>query len=169
MSFNLSGIYPVVSFGLFSRVGSEVRKRILVFLCLVLIYFFLLFSSSVFSLSWLDLKAQAACLLRRLDDAPTHPPPPPGFCLVAVWDTQTSLFLFWLADPSLSLSLVFSSRLCRSERYSSVLTGTLTRARQGAPFLSCSAPPPVATFVVLSFSLVLIRLLLMPFGSSQRF
>ena len=112
------------------------------FLCLVLLYFFLLFSSCVFSLSWLDVKAQATCVLRRLDDATAHHPLPPDFCLVRVWDTQTSLFLFWLNDV---FSLVFFSRLCRSERRSSGLTGTLTRTRQGAPFLSCPAPP-VATF-----------------------
>ena len=61
------------------------------------------------SLLWLDLKEQATCMLRRLDDAPTHPPPPPYFCLVWVRDQQTSLFLFWLNDffsSLLSSSLV---------------------------------------------------------------
>ena len=48
--FNSSGISPVVSFGYVSCAGNEVLKRLRVFLCLVLLYFFLLFSSSIFSL-----------------------------------------------------------------------------------------------------------------------
>ena len=105
------------------------------------------------SLLWLDLKEQATCMLRRLDDAPTHPPPPPDFCLVRVWDKQTSLFLFWLND--FFFPLVFFSCLCRSDRQRAGLTGTLTRTHQGAPFSPVRRLLlPLVAFVLFFFSCV---------------
>ena len=88
-----------------SRLGLFVKSLGLCFSSSSVLSFGFFLSLSL----WLDLKAQATCMLRRLDDAPTHPPPPPDFCLVRVWDKQTSLFLFWLNDffsSLLSSSLV---------------------------------------------------------------
>ena len=125
-----------------------VLQRIWFFLGRVWLFFFCL-SFLSFSLSWLDLKAQATCMLRRLDDAPPTPSPmfpPTWVCLgkflglktLALWLLHW-LFLFFRLLLLLCL-VFFSSSLVKVGLRDTAQGNRFTHTHCthiGAPFLSC--------------------------------
>ena len=123
-----------------------------------------------FSLSWLDLKAQATSMLRRLDDAPPHtlPPlcPPSWVCQGINFGTENSrrmaasLVSSLLSPSSSSLSCLLSSSLVRVGLRDTAQGNRISHTHcthNGAPFLSCCGDSSYRLFLLfISFRFALV-------------